>query len=75
MGKHKTEDTVEMSSQTFLATVQEQHQTSGPLSLERLRQIKEELEARPSEKAKPPKAAGVTLSIGCRQFYMNPDRC
>lgn len=30
---------------------------------------------RAAEKAKPPKAAGVTLSIGCRELFMNFGKC
>ena len=49
---------IEMSSQTFLTAVQEQHKTSGPLSLERLRQMKEEVEGGLRKRQNPPSRPG-----------------
>jgi hypothetical protein len=44
------------------------------LALEQtLKALNEAVQGRPSEKAKPPKPAGVTLSIGCQEFYMNSE--
>ena len=53
---------IEMSSQAFLVIVREQHEVNHPLSFDELYRINKEVEAGPSEKAKPPKGRAVALS-------------
>ena len=61
---------VRMSSQAFLRAVKEQQKRNQPLSIERLRQINKEVEAGPSEKAKPPKGRAVALSTTSQELFM-----
>ena len=56
---------IEVSSQTFLAAVKEQHKINRPLSFERLCQIKEELEGPAFGKGETPQGAG-----GVFKYYL-----
>ena len=52
-------------SDAILRTVLEAQMTNHSPTFEELCRMNEEYEVRPSEKAKPPKGAGVALSTTC----------